>query len=156
VAEVPLEDLVGRLREQIERRRDWLAKTRNYHGKIGPVRGFNMEYYVRVDPLSDIDALKSGYGGYRVNLAGWEIQPDPDLKGEPAEVALRKGSQFYQSILGTAPDATLTFWVYPDSYSLYRKLQKFAHDHGYTVAGRPLPHGVPIAGSPNGSRSAGQ
>jgi hypothetical protein len=52
--------------------------------------------------------------------------------------------------------ATLTFWVYPDSFAAYRELQEFAHAEGFDVAARPLPHGVPIAGSPNGSRSSSQ
>lgn len=156
VAEVPIEDLIGRLREQIERRRDWLAKAKQYNGQLGPVRGFNMQYTVKVETMSEMDALKSGYGGYRVSLSSWEIQPELDLQGETAEMAIKRGAMFYQSLLGTSSDTTLTFWVYPDSYGLYRKLQKFAHEHGYTVAGRPLPRGVPISGSPHGSRSAGQ
>ena len=125
VAEVPVEELVARFREQIDRRKDWLAKTRQHQGLIGPIRGFNMQYLVRVESMSDMDALKSGYGGYRVSLSSWEIRPEPDLKGETDTVALRNGAQFYQSILGTSPDTTLTFWVYPDSFSLYRKLQQF-------------------------------
>ena len=156
VSEVPLEELITRFREQIDRRKDWLAKTRQHQGQIGPIRGFSMNYIVRVESMSDLDRLKNGYGGYRISLAQWEIQPEPDMKGETAEVALRKGSQFYQSILGTAPDTTLTFWVYPDSFELFRKLQKFTHEHGYSVAARPLPTGMPIAGSPNGSKSASQ
>lgn len=156
VAEVPLDELVSRFREQIDRRREWLSKTRQHQGEIGPIRGFTMKYLVRIESMSDLDAAKSGYGGFRISLAQWEMFPEPDLKGETAEVALKKGSLFYQSILGSPTDTTLTFWVYPDSYGLYRKLQKFAHDHGYAVAGRPLPQGMPIAGSPNGSRSASQ
>lgn len=156
VLEVPIEELVSRFREQIDRRKDWLAKTRQHEGQIGPVRGFSMKYLVRVESMSDLDSLRAGRGGFQISLSHWEIAPEPDAKGETAEVALRRGSQFYQSILGTPPDTTLTFWVYPDSYALYRKLQKFTHDHGYSVAGRPLPHGIPIAGSPNGSKSASQ
>ncbi len=156
VAEVPVEDLVARLKEQIERRKDWLVKTRQHQGQIGPLQGFHMKYLVRVDTLSGMEEMKMGHGGFRISLSHWEIHPEPDMKGETVEVALRKGSLFYQSILGTPPDTTLTFWVYPDSYPIYRKLQKFTHEHGFSVAGRPLPPGVPISGSPNGSKSASQ
>lgn len=156
VMEVPIDELVARFREQIDRRKDWLVKTRQHQGQIGPIRGFSMKYLVRVDSMSDLDALRMGHGGFRISLANWEVIPEPDATGETAEAALKKGSEFYQSILGTSPDTTLTFWVYPDSYPLFRKLQKFTHDHGYSVAGRPLPDGVPIAGSPNGSKSASQ
>ena len=91
-----------------------------------------------------------------MSVARWEVRPEPETKGETEETALRRGSQFYQSILGTSPDTTLTFWVYPDSYAIYGKLKKFAHNNGYSVAGRPLPAGVHIAGDPHGSRSASE
>ncbi|MEI8022293.1 MAG: hypothetical protein WCH39_29045, partial [Schlesneria sp.] len=156
VSEVPVDELVSRLKDQIQKRKDWLVKTRQHQGQIGPVEGFNMQYLVRVETLSGLDELRTGQGGYRISLSNWQIHPEPETKGETAEVALRKGSKFYQSILGAAPDTTLTFWVYPDSYAIYRKLQKFTHDHGFSVAGRPLPVGVPISGSPNGSKSASQ
>ena len=156
VAEVPVDELVSRLKDQIQKRKDWLVKTRQHQGQIGPIEGFNMQYLVRVDSLSGLDELRAGHGGYRISLSNWEIHPEPETRGETSEVALRKGSKFYQSILAAGPDTTLTFWVYPDSYALYRKLQKFTHDHGFSVAGRPLPAGVPISGSPNGSKSASQ
>ena len=156
VAEVPVDELVSRLKEQIDRRKDWLVKTRQHQGLIGPVQGFRMQYLVHVETLSGLEEMKTGHGGYRISLSNWEIHPEPETRGETAEVALRKGSQFYQSILGAAPDTTLTFWVYPDSYEIYRKLQKFTHDHGFSVAGRPLPAGIPISGSPNGSKTSSQ
>ena len=156
VAEVPVDELVNRLKEQIDRRKDWLVKTRQHQGQIGPLRGFTMQYLVRVDSLSGLEEMRVGHGGYRISLSGWEIRPEMDMRGESETVALRKGSQFYQSILGAAPDTTLTFWVYPDSFEIYRKLQKFTRDHGFSVAGRPLPEGVHISGSPNGSKSASQ
>ena len=156
VAEVPIDELVGRFREQIERRRDWLAKTRQHQGEIGPIQGFTMKYIVRVDSTSELDAARIGYGGFRVSLSQWEVRPEKGFKGEAADVALKKGSKFYDSLLGVTPETTLTFWVYPDSYELYRKLQKFTQQHGFSVAARPLPEGVPLAGSPNGSRSASQ
>ena len=156
VAEVPVDELVSRLKEQIDRRKDWLVKTRQHQGQIGPVQGFHMNYLVRVETLSGLEEMKVGHGGYRISLSHWDIHPEPETKGETEETALKKGSQFYQSILGASADTTLTFWVYPDSYPIYRKLQKFAHDHGFSVAGRPLPSGVAISGSPNGSKSAGQ
>jgi hypothetical protein len=57
----------------------------------------------------------------------------------------------------TAPNgASLTFWVYPDSFHAYRILQAACQAEGFIVAARPLPDGIPIAGSPDGTRSAGQ
>ena len=73
----------------------------------------------------------------------WKVQPSGGEHGG------REGCQ-------AKPDTVLTFWVYPDSFPLYRSLVDFAHKEGYTVAARPLPEGLRIAGSPAGSKSAGQ
>lgn len=156
VVEVPIDELIHRFREHLERRKDWLVKTRQHEGDIGPIRGFKLNYLVRIETMSGLEAARAGYSGYSIRLVKWEVYPEPDLKGDTEEMALRKGSQFYLSVLGTAPDTTLTFWVYPDSYAIFRKLQKFAHDHGFAVAGRPLPYGLHIAGSPDGSKSASE
>jgi hypothetical protein len=51
---------------------------------------------------------------------------------------------------------TVTFWTYPDSFAAYRKLRELLYERGYTVAGRPLPMGQPISGSPYGSKTAAQ
>lgn len=156
VAEVPIEVLIVKLKDQIERRRDWLTRTRSHQGQVGPFAGFNMSYLVRIDMLNGLDELRAGHGGYRVSVASWEIVPEPDLKGETEQVALSQGSKFYESLLGADEDTTLTFWVYPDSFPIYRRLQDFAHEQGFAVAARPLPKGIPIAGSPGGSKSASQ
>jgi hypothetical protein len=156
VAEVPLDTLVNRLKDQIERRRDWLAKTNSHQGQVGPVRGFTLQYLIRIEQISTLDELRVGRGGFRISVAQWEIIPEPDLRGETEDAALSQGSRFYESLLAADPDTTLTFWVYPDSYPLYRKLKAFAHEHGFPVAGRPLPDGINIAGSPSGTKSASQ
>lgn len=156
VVEVPIEDLIHQFQRQLERRKEWLIKNRQQNGEIGPIRGFTMRYHLKFDTLSGLEAARFGHEGFVLRVSRWEVRPDPETRGETEEVALRKGSQFYQSILSTSPDTTLTFWVYPDSYAIYAKLRKFAHDNGYSVAGRPLPNGVHIAGSPDGTKSASE
>jgi hypothetical protein len=47
-------------------------------------------------------------------------------------------------------------WVYPDSFELYRQLKEELHNMGYATAGRPLPEGVLIGGSSQGTRSSAQ
>lgn len=152
VAEVPIEVLITKLKDQIDRRKDWLTRNRSHQGQVGPFAGFSMSYLVQIESLNGIDQ----YGGYRVSVAQWEIVPESDLKGETEQVALSPGSRFYESLLGAEPETTLTFWVYPDSFPIYRRLQAFAHEQGFPVAGRPLPKGIPIAGSPAGTKSASQ
>ncbi len=157
VSYVPINELLADLRDQVMKRGSWLAKYREHHGSVGPIRGYTMKYVVERQALSAIDQLRNGgSGGFRVGVTKWEIESDHDVQAEAEETALQIHSQFYQALADIGPGSTLTLWVYPDSFELYRSLQKHAHSLGYQVAGRPLPFGVPIAGSPAGTRSAGQ
>ena len=156
VAPVPIDDLIERLRPQIEERKRRLIDSGSHRGQVGPVDGFLMRYVVTAQPLSAIEELRQGGGMVRFELSQWEVVAEPDLADESADEALRAGSKFLQAVQRASPGTTLTFWVYPDSFEPYRRLKQFAHDEYYTVAARPLPFGTPIAGSPRGSRSAGQ
>ncbi|MFH1300924.1 MAG: hypothetical protein ABIK07_07655 [Planctomycetota bacterium] len=157
VSYVPINELLADLRDQVMKRGSWLAKYREHHGSVGPIRGYTMKYVVERQALSAIDQLRNGgSGGFRVGVTKWEIEADADVQSESQETALQIQSQFYQALADIGTGSTLTLWVYPDSFELYRSLQKHAHSLGYQVAGRPLPFGVPIAGSPAGTRSAGQ
>jgi hypothetical protein len=78
-------------------------------------------------------------------------------RGELQEQALAQNSQF-RSVVDTLDPrlTTVTFWVYPDSFALYRRLRDELADRDIVVAGRPLPPGTPIASSRHGSKSRGQ
>jgi hypothetical protein len=156
VAHVPLEELLERLRTQVKRQQDWLMKSGRHQGQVGPVKGYVMRYVVERQQLSVIDELRHGSGMVRIGISEWQLAQTEAAVSESLEEAVRVDSAFQQALRGIDGNTTLTFWVYPDSFGLYRGLQQAAHLEGYTVAGRPLPFGVPIAGSPQGSRSAGQ
>ncbi|MCH9652877.1 MAG: hypothetical protein K0U86_05510 [Planctomycetes bacterium] len=157
VSYVPINELLADLKDQVIKRGKWLAKYREHHGSVGPIRGYTMNYVVERQVLSAIDQLRNGgNGGFRVGVTKWEIESDDEVPSETQAEALQVHSQFFQTLTDIGRGSTLTFWVYPDSFELYRSLQKHAHSLGYQVAGRPLPFGVPIAGSPAGTRSAGQ
>jgi len=157
VSYVPINELLADLKDQVMKRGSWLAKYREHHGSVGPIRGYTMKYVVERQALSAMDQLRNGgSGGFRVGVTKWEIDRSDDAYAENQEMALQVQSRFYQALSGIGTGSTITLWVYPDSFELYRSLQKHAHSLGYQVAGRPLPFGVPIAGSPAGTRSAGQ
>lgn len=157
VSYVPINELLADLKDQVMKRGSWLAKYREHHGSVGPIRGYTMRYVVERQVLSAMEQLRNGgSGGFRVGVTKWEIESNDDVPSENQEAALQVHSQFFQALNDIGPGSTLTFWVYPDSFELYRSLQKHAHSLGFQVAGRPLPFGVPIAGSPAGTRSAGQ
>jgi hypothetical protein len=156
VAFVPIEELARRLKADIDRRKEMLAKLPRYEGSVGPVDGFNMEFVIERQELALADQLKFGQQMVRMQVTKWTIVPERNLSTETAEQAMQRGSSFYNALLSAGPTATLTFWVYEDSFSAARKLQDFIHQHGYQVAARPLPMGVPISGSPDGSKSLAQ
>ena len=156
VAYVPLEELLNRLKPQINRQKERLIKTHRHEGEVGPVDGFTMQYVVERQHLGVLEEMRHGQGMVRISVTEWQILPDRGLEAESAEQALESGSRFQRALRIADPGVNLTFWVYPDSYGLYRQLQEFAHESGFTVAARPLPEGVPIAGSPRGTKSSGQ
>lgn len=156
VAEVPVARLAQQLNKEIERQRDRLLQLGRYEGAVGPIDGFVMRYLIERQELSLIDELKYGQRIIRMGVSQWVLEPQPDLVGETADEALQRTSKFFRTLQTAGPVTTLTFWVYPDSFDLYRRLQEFAHSSGYNVAARPLPDGVPITGSPHGAKSVAQ
>jgi hypothetical protein len=50
----------------------------------------------------------------------------------------------------------VTFWVYPDSFGLFRQLRDYLYERDLVVAGRPLPPAMPIMISRHGTVSRGQ
>ena len=147
VTTVPIEDLVDRMKGQMERQREVILRLKKYSGSVGPVRGWVLNYVVET---------QQQLGMIRASVSQFELLPEADLAGERSDVALRPDSAFRNELRKAEPGSTITFWVYPDSFVLFRKLQALAHREGFTVAARPLPEGTPIMGSPNGSRSAAQ
>ena len=79
------------------------------------------------------------------------------MLGEPVATALSDRSDFRSRLAAVSPQSVVaTIWVYPDSFAEFRQLKQELYELGFSTAARPLPHGVLIAGSPEGSRSAAQ
>jgi hypothetical protein len=156
VTVVPLQALVERVKLQLERQKDWLASRGRHEAVVGPVDGYMMSFRVEKLGMTTLDRHRLGYGAYKIGITHWELLPEPDLTGETPEQALRRGSKFSMAVKSAADNAALTFWVYPDSFHAYRILQSACQAEGFIVAARPLPDGIRIAGSPEGTRSAGQ
>jgi hypothetical protein len=144
------------MKAQLERQKDWLASRGHHEAVVGPVEGYSMRFQVERMALSALDRNRYGFGAYRIGVSQWEIIPERHLTDESPEEALRRGSKFSMAVRMAPEGASLTFWVYPDSFHSYRILQAACQAEGFVVAARPLPAGIGIAGSPDGTRSAGQ
>jgi hypothetical protein len=95
--------------------------------------------------------------GFRYGLSEWVVEPLSPVRGEPLARALAKNSDFRQLVDALDPQqAVVTFWVYPDSFDLYRRLRDYLYQRDLVVAGRPLPPDASIACSRHGTLSRGQ
>ena len=124
--------------------------------KVGPVGSFSLEYeLLRAVPGSMEELLERK--SLRYDLRAWEIVPEFESRGETYESTRNPISEFSRSVNRLNPArVTITLWVYPDSFTLYRRLRKELVDRGFSVAARPLPDGMTIRGSPLGTQSAAQ
>ncbi len=156
VSVVPIDALARELKARVENNRDALLKLQRYEGTIGPTEGYRMHYLIERRHVSVLEELRYGRGFVRMGVAFWELEPQPGAVTESADEAFARGSRFRQALDSASPTATLTLWVYPDSFELCRRLTEHVRSAGFEVASRPLPFGVPIAGSPDGSKSVAQ
>jgi hypothetical protein len=123
--------------------------------QVGPVGSFSLGYILGrasggIDELIERQSI-------RFDLKGWELVPETEQRGETYEATRNPISQYARAVNQLAPGRSIiTLWVYPDSFTLYRRLRAELVDRGFSVAGRPLPEGMMIRGSPMGSVSAAQ
>jgi hypothetical protein len=95
--------------------------------------------------------------GFRYGLSEWTVEPLANTRGETLAQALAEKSEFRQLTDQLDNRLTIvTFWVYPDSFELFRRLRDHLYERGLDIAGRPLPPDAPIAASRYGTASRGQ
>jgi hypothetical protein len=124
--------------------------------KVGPVGSFSIEYELLKSMPGSMDELLERKS-LRYNLRAWEIVPEFESRGETYEATRNPISEFARAINRINPArSTITMWIYPDSFTLYRRLRDELAERGFSVAARPLPEGMTIRGSPLGTQSAAQ
>ncbi|GMQ80081.1 MAG: hypothetical protein BMS9Abin04_022 [Planctomycetia bacterium] len=157
LARIPLDELLERLRSTA-RHKAWKLETQSHWtDTVGPVDGFRLRYVMeRVDLPVEVQ-MQTGRTGSIIRLARWQLLPVSSHLGEPVADALRGASQLNRTLAAQkGRQVALTVWTYPDSFAELRDIKDELQQRGYAVAVRPLPDGVPIGGSPDGSRSVAQ
>ncbi len=157
VTMIPIEELLERFKSDAQAKAHRLRNQPELTDVIGPIDGFRMQYTLeRVDaPIEE--QMRSGKTMSVVQLAEYNLLPESTQLGETLEAALGSRSLFHADLTPYKPSqTTVTLWTYEDSFREYRALKEVLHNLGFAVAGRPMPHGQPIGGSPHGSRSAAQ
>jgi hypothetical protein len=163
IAYIPMDELVEALKIQARQQAYKLQEHPEVVDTIGPLGGFRLRYMlVRVDVPAQVSRASMGAaayspGGSYAQMEEFTLIPVADNLGETLENALQPRSEFLESIRGLDPkQTTVTLWTYPDSFGVYRSLKKELYALGFSIAGRPMPDGQHIGGSPHGSKSAAQ
>lgn len=152
---IDLERLLKLVKADAQLRVRLAENSRVIESRVGPVGSFSMDYVLRRAPMGMEEMIERR--GYSFDLRGWEIIPEFEGRGEPYETTRQPFSEYARAINRLSSEhATITMWVYPDGFGLFRKLRDDLHARGFLVAARPLPEGMSIKGSPGGSLSAGQ
>jgi hypothetical protein len=156
---------IGALVADIHAHADAISKELHSEWQVtettDPVGAFRVRYTVerQRDTLEAVlpGSAPSAGGQFRASLREWMVEPVADPRGETPDQALADGSEFRRVVDGLdAHQAVVTFFVYPDSFAVYRRLRDWLYERDLVVAGRPLPEGVPITFSPHGTVSRGQ
>lgn len=153
---VPLNELVEKLKEHAPKNVWKLKDADRITESVGPMDGFRCKYTL-VKSEKTMQTQGSVARGSVVELERFILVSVSDDLGEPMELALQPGSGLRSLLKEYPPDrSTVTVWVYPESFQQFRALKAALFQLGYSTAGRPLPEGHPIGGSPDGSHSAAQ
>jgi hypothetical protein len=157
IVHIPLQELLEQFQTDARRKAYKLTGLPEISETIGPVDGFRLKYTLERHDIAPEEAKATGRMGSFVQLKKWTLIPVVDALGEPPEVALNEGSAFRKALAKLRPGQhTITIWTYEDSFNAFRQIRKELYRLGFTTASRPLPHGQPITGSPDGSKSAAQ
>jgi hypothetical protein len=155
---------IGGLLDDVHRHdeeiRDTLRREWEYHGVTTSIGAFRLRYTFERRRAGFDGAVPGSRpdpnSGFQAEMSS-EVEPVADPRGETADTALSPSSEFRRVIDSLEPMQTaVTFWVYPDSFALYRRLRDFLAERDFVVAGRPLPEGHPIGSSRHGTNSRGQ
>jgi hypothetical protein len=161
VSFIDMTALTADIRRNMDRMRSELRDQWQVNAVTDSVGAFRLQYTLERDRALPEAVEPAGpperHSGFRLSLSGWTVEPTRDDRGEELRLALNPGSEFHRIVDQLDPSQNaVTFWVYPDSFALYRTLRDVLYDRGLMVAGRPLPVGVPIMCSRQGTVSRGQ
>lgn len=141
---IPWDRLIDVLKQQIPLAAQRQASRNRLEDKIGPVGGFVMMY-----------RMAAVAGGFELDR--FELEPTQSVPAESIVDTMQSTSRLSIEMASRSPRETVvTVWVYPDSFDDFRKLKSWLFSQGFLCAARPLPNGIRVGGSPQGSRSTAQ
>ncbi len=153
---IPLDKLLEEFKLDARNKASQLLSMPEITETVGPFGGFRLRYTLERRHVSPELAMATGTGGQYAQLRKWTLIPTSSTLGEPVDEALGESSRFRQQIASLPRDTTVTIWTYGDSFEDFRRIKEELFNLGFETAGRPLPEGAPIGGSPDGTLSAAE
>jgi len=156
LAHVPLNEQIEVAMADAVRRKGALFDRGELSNTVPPQEGFRTSYTLKLHEVTADESRESGRHGKQLEVRIVMNAMSEDL-GEPVDMALGPQSQF-RTVLADrhSREATITIWIYPDSFDSFRKVKKELYRLGFPVAARPLPEGVPISASTEGTKSTAE
>ena len=153
---VPLEELIAKMKKEWKFKAEKLERVRSTTETVSEIEGFRMQYQL----AATRETRNTRYGelGQEViQVTGFRLLPTRPELGEPVETVYQPDSDFRRRLKSFSPGrTTISVWVYPESFSSYRKLKNWLQEQGYQSAAWPIAKGDFISGGPNGLRSTAQ
>lgn len=141
---IPWDRLVDVLKEQAPLAIRRHASKQLLEETLGPIGGFLMQYRMTAVP-----------GGFE--LESFEIEATSEVLAETLNESFETAGRLQLELATRNPSETvITVWVYPESFGAFRELKNRLFEQGFLCAARPLPEGVRIGASPQGTRSSAQ
>lgn len=154
---VPMQSLLEEFKADARAKASNLLRVPEVTETIGPIDGFRLKYTMHRREIALEPGRRSGAVGMYASLKYLTVIPTSSQMGEKLNDALAEGSDFRRALAKFHPGrSTVTIWTYQDSFDEFRRVKKELYRMGYETAGRPLPFGVPITASPEGSKSAAE
>ena len=149
VAFIDMPAFLHEIDEATEGMAELLRKEYKVSRVTSTVGAFRLHYFYERER-----GLLESATNFRYGLGGWMVEPVNANRGETLQAALAPTSEFHRIADAIDPNQTVvTFWVYQDSFEIFRGLRDYLYEHDVEVAGRPLPMEAPIAASRNGTKS---
>lgn len=153
---IPMKALQADVMKDMENSARQLRDRGEIERSVGPLRGFKIHYRIYMEER-EVVAANGAQGVLRKAEADMRLEPVDDSAGEMVADALLGDSEMWRRLGESSPStATVTLWVYPDSFGEFRKVRDALYKQGFLVAARPLPEWQPIACSTKGGRSVAQ
>lgn len=157
IAFVPMQEIVEEVKADVRLKLDKIRRLSEIAETVGPIGGFRVKYEFEKREISLEPGRRTGAVGTMASLRYLMLLPVSARMGETVDEALAPGSEFRRALARfPARRSSVTVWTYADSFADFRRLKEALFREGYATAARPLPLGVPIMASPEGSRSAAE